>query len=131
MITNIEYLKTMASKYSVAAFNIVGNCMTGVNINNGDYVVVDFTRAPAPKDIVIAGRAMRSERQVYFMTKEYVKQKGDKHIVTTRPASGDDEELTVEYIFGVVIACTDSKGNVKWGEDKFKGVSIDLQRKAV
>ena len=118
---------------NIAVITVVGDCLEGAGVNDGDIVRVDLTKMPLlPKnkkrdghryaDICLCFGAPDRDMRPFMMLKEYAGTLGPMQRVVTRykqqPGSYCmNYQFEPFAILGVVYECYDEKGELKWSRD--------------
>ena len=116
-----------------AAFPVNGNCLAGAGIVHGDVIGVDFTRMPKPpkykgsdgethQDFCLCYARYPGQSNPAVMVKEYSGKWGLFQMVSTHPKQKPGQltlgcAFPADEIFGVVFACWEKDGRLKWEID--------------
>ena len=116
-----------------AHMTVVGDCMEGFGICDGDIVKVDFRHMPKPpkylkrdgeqySDACLCYGTMPGQKYPCVMVKQYCGVMGYMQLVGTRyKRSGENLRMDCAFeplaILGVVCAVYDSESNLKWERD--------------
>ena len=116
-----------------ANFSVNGNCLAGAGIIHGDIIGIDFTRMPKPpkyksrdgekhQDFCLCYAQYPGQLNPAVMAKEYSGKWGPFQLVSTHPKQKPGQltlgcSFPADEIFGVVYACWDKDGNLKWEID--------------
>lgn len=127
-IITASQVETISEENVQAVFPVVGDCMERAGIENGGWVAVDFSHMPrAPKhgkdgyiDACLCLAVWPETRSPTVMVKAYSGRWGAQHMVSTRYDNWKDGDyrmdvgLFAEEIYGVIFACWDRNGKMKW-----------------
>ena len=102
-----------------AAFVVQGNCLEALNVNDGDYVVIDPNKMPRPRkrDICLCYARYPGRKDPEMFVKEYIGKWGPWQQVGTAYKGRTNCGFHALHIFGVACACYDSNGKLKWEKD--------------
>lgn len=128
-----EEVSALKKRYDRVAFTVNGNCLTGDGIVHGDVIAVDFTKMPKPPkyksrdgkahlDFCLCYARHPGQLNPAVMAKEYSGKWGPFQLVSTHPKQKQGQltlgcSFLADEIFGVVYACWDKDGNLKWEID--------------
>lgn len=131
-LATLEHVEAIMAEATQAVIPVLGNCLEGVDVVDGGWVVVDFTRRPAPPRYKSKGGDGSSDLCLCYATypgapgpavmfKEYIGVWGPWQMVGTRYKSireGDGLRLNcsmeAKRIFGVIVASYDREGGLLW-----------------
>lgn len=131
-VTTLEDIEAVIAESQCAILPVSGDCLEGVDVVDGGWVLVDFTRFPAPprykskggggsSDLCLCYATFPGASDPAVMCKEYCGVWGPWQMVGTRYKSmweGDKLRLNcgmeAKRIFGVIVASYDPEGNLLW-----------------
>ena len=131
-LATLEHIEAIMAETTQAVIPVLGNCLEGVDVVDGGWVMVDFTRRPAPPRYKSKGGDGSSDLCLCYATypgapgpavmfKEYIGVWGPWQMVGTRYKSireGDGLRLNcsmeAKRIFGVIVASYDREGCLLW-----------------
>lgn len=134
-LATLEHIEAIMAETTQAVIPVLGNCLEGVDVVDGGWVAVDFTRRPAPprykskdgdgsSDLCLCYATFPGTRRPTVMCKAYDGVWGTYQMVGTRYKNmwdGDRLRLNcsmfAERIFGVIFASWDREGNLLWEKD--------------
>ena len=130
-----DKVKEAAQYTERALFPVSGDCLEGVQVMNGGWVAVDFTRRPAPPryrseggdgsiDLCLCLAVWPGQKTPSVMVKAYDGTMGAMHMVSTRyavPRGSEEYRFEVGMqaveIYGVIFASWDRDGTLLWQRD--------------
>ena len=121
-------LETARETRGPAVSRVIGDCLAGAGVLSGDFVGIDFNRKPRPPlfkkkhgvdrvDICLCYALFPGTKAPTVLLKQYHGVWGSWQMVGTRPAKGLGACFDAMEIYGVVFACWDSAGVLKWEQD--------------
>lgn len=131
-LTTLEDIEAIIAEGPCAILQVSGDCLEGVDVVDGGWVLVDFTRFPAPprhkskgdygsSDLCFCYATFPGAPGPAVMYKEYQGVWGHWQMVGTRYKSmweGDKLRLNcgmvAKRIFGVIVASYDRDGSLLW-----------------
>lgn len=131
-LTNLEDIETIIAEVPCAILPVSGDCLEAVDVVDGGWVAVDFTRRPAPpryrskggdgsSDLCLCYATFPGAPGPAVMYKEYQGVWGPWQMVGTRYKSmweGGKLRLNcgmvAKRIFGVIVASYDQDGRLLW-----------------
>lgn len=133
VIVSQDTVRRIKKQHDRAAFPVNGDCLAGAGIIHGDIVGVDFTRMPKPpkyksrdeevhQDFCLCYARYPGQSNLAVMVKECSGKWGPFQLVSTHPKQKPGQltlgcSFPADEIFGVVYACWDKDGNLKWEID--------------
>ena len=134
-LVTLDEIETAMATSPRALLKVSGDCLEGVNVQNGGWVAVDFTRYPAPpryksrggdgsSDLCLCYATYPGTHGPAVMCKEYQGVWGTWQMVGTRyktAQNGDKLRLNcgmiAKRIFGVITASYSREGQLLWQRD--------------
>lgn len=130
-IISLAQVMKIAKEQESCIFPVNGDCLAGAGIDNGDFIAVSFRRFPRPPKYMDKDGINRQDQCLCFakfpgepmpavMIKEYHGKWGSYSMVSTRykQEKGKPYHMNAGFfalaIIGVVFACWDSAGLLKW-----------------
>lgn len=131
-LTTLEDIEAIIAESPCAILPVSGDCLEGVDVVDGGWVLVDFTRFPAPprhkskgdygsSDLCLCYATRPGTSGPAVMYKEYCGVWGPWQMVGTRYKSMWEGEklrlncgMEAKRIFGVIVASYDRDGSLLW-----------------
>lgn len=133
-IISLAELEQIIGDEERCVFPVNGDCLAGAGIEHGDYVAVSFRRFPRPPkfkskhgidqiDSCLCYAKFPGEQRPAVMIKQYRGVWGSSQMVGTRYKQEEGKPYRMnagfftDLIFGVVFACWDHSGHLKWSHN--------------
>lgn len=129
-LATLQEIIDLQKKATRAIVPVVGDCMEGLNIPNGGFVAVDFTRFPRPQrkgakitDACLCYGTFPGQQTPSVMIKMYLGVWGTEQNVGTMYGQKPGEPFRwncgffADAVFGVAFASWDADGNLLWETD--------------
>lgn len=132
-LITLEQVEVIMEHNPQAILPISGDCLEAVQVMNGGWVCIDFTRRPAPprykskggdgsSDLCLCYATYPGQSGPTIMAKEYLGVWGPWQMVGTRYDLTKGRHpynccMQAEEIFGVVLASWDPSGRLLWKRD--------------